>query len=190
LEEPQNQKTLKAALKKAQKSDLPLLVCYDIPLRVIQDNIRKRVKEGKLIFISVAADSKDGKSVKKKYGLTYLESCLCDSSGSALKTKLLDCDEITKAFENREQLKKNIEAENKKIKALVKTAKNSKQKEHKPFLGHCPFSPKEISYLKFRVEIDGKRYYMCCPGCLQRIKAAPGKIQKLIKDHRESLTIK
>lgn len=271
LKKPSPVKSFKQALADAKAKRLPILITYDIPVRVLQDNIRKLINAKKVIYLAISDNHSDQGLINKRYGLRYLEATLCDSFGNVIKNHLLDCDEVTHAFLNINTLTKKRDASykqaiknaqlhfnkkdyinaaktlhtfafatgSKEINAgrelftiinkkadkayqlLLKeiTSQNKKErlksletfnmnwpntdasfkakklcnykKTEKPFLGHCPISPKEISYLKYRIEYNGQRYYMCCVGCLQSAKRNPATFANKLKSpsKRKALTI-
>ena len=45
----------------------------------------------------------------------------------------------------------------------------------------CPIEGGKIDK-KYFVDINGKRIYMCCPGCAEKIKANPAKYMRLMMD--------
>lgn len=52
---------------------------------------------------------------------------------------------------------------------------------------HCPVMTKNPVNPKMYVDVQGKRIYVCCPGCIAKIKADPGKYIKQMED--EGITL-
>lgn len=50
----------------------------------------------------------------------------------------------------------------------------------------CPIMNSEINKDLY-VDYEGKRIYVCCPGCIDTVKADPAKYVKLIEDKGEKL---
>ncbi len=97
---PLSAPSLEEAFAAAKKEDLPVLISYDIPNRVIQDKVRRLIQEKKIIYLAIASGHKDEDIIKKHYELRYLEACLCNIHRNPIKNHLQDCDEMFKAVSN------------------------------------------------------------------------------------------
>jgi len=53
-----------------------------------------------------------------------------------------------------------------------------KQEAPKKKQTHCPVMAKNPINKKMYVDVEGKRIYVCCPGCITQIKADPDKFIK------------